>query len=221
MRRRDVLVLSCVLAVVLVTVSVAGALEVERLVALQAVPGGAGRVAQEVPVTAEALRAVAAGLRDERPDVSFALLRRAAEQFPDDARVHNDLGVFAHDAGDFALARAEFERAVMLDGRYEQGLSNLATLHFHEGRYAQAALVLERLSGLNPAEPQYVYDRAMNLAAIARAKQVPSAAEIGVVVGLLEQVVVLDPVYAHAEHNLEVMRGLHAVLVSQDARSLN
>lgn len=89
---------------------------------------------------------------------------------PDSAWGHNQLGAAFHMLGERQLAREHYERAIEL-GPNARALSNLGTIYYHEGRFADAARTYEEALGLNPTSPTTnrnlgdAYQRLGNLAA--------------------------------------------------------
>lgn len=67
--------------------------------------------------------------------------------------VYNE-GVAALRAGDTATAKANFEKALELDGDLMPAVSALAVVYLHEGSYAQAAEMAERFLAVNADDPQ-------------------------------------------------------------------
>jgi Flp pilus assembly protein TadD len=75
------------------------------------------------------LLSVARRLRDDKkPDQSLAVVKGAAELFPNSANVAASLGMALLDSGDRATAKAQFERALQIDannGMAQQALRRL------------------------------------------------------------------------------------------------
>lgn len=99
---------------------------------------------------AQALREL--GRRDE----AAALLRAAAERFPDAAGVFHELGRLAERRGDWAEAAACWRRFVALDPGPWWGHVNLAHALCELGRFADAEAVAAAAQGLFPEEVEVV-----------------------------------------------------------------
>ena len=68
---------------------------------------------------------------------------RALALAPDNAKLWDSLGASRHYQGRLVEAQTAFAKSIALDPR-PQAISNLATLQFYEGRYADAAKTLEQ-----------------------------------------------------------------------------
>ncbi|RME52211.1 hypothetical protein D6783_05535 [Candidatus Woesearchaeota archaeon] len=163
---------------------------------------------------------MAKAVAERNPELAFALLRVAKENFPDDKRALNDFGVLAHQLGRTAEARDAFEAAVALDSSYERARYNLATLYNELGAFDLAAQQLSALVALNDASPNYWYDLAMNKAALLRQEPLPSVEGLDEVIEYLEKVRSLEPGFAKTEENLAVVRNLRAAL-ARDGSSVS
>ncbi len=71
----------------------------------------------------------AQALQQGRTHDAMALLTAAAQRHADHAPIHNLLGVAKRQAGEFAAARAAYERALVIDGTNASVLLNLGILH--------------------------------------------------------------------------------------------
>jgi len=83
--------------------------------------------------------------------VSF--FRRLVELRPDTAWAWSNLGGALFRLGDWAEARVAMERSVAIGPTYE-GLSNLGTLEFYEGRYAEAVPFFEQALAIDDGDWQ-------------------------------------------------------------------
>lgn len=171
-------------------------------------------MSQRFEADANFLRSLTAFLRHKNANLAFNIMDSALEKFPSDKQVHNDYAVLAHDLGKEELAKKHFKKALSLDASYERARFNLATLYNYLGRNKEAIAELEVLHSLNPYEPHYVYDLAMNKASIARANPSPSLEEIDEIIELLELTQRLSPDFAHTSQNIEVLQGLREYLES-------
>lgn len=198
------------------------------LASSQSIASKAGRVVHEGAVrdvrdvfdSGEVFRVMAKAVAERNPELAFALLRVAKENFPDDKRALNDFGVLAHQLGRTAEARDAFEAAVALDSSYERARYNLATLYNELGAFDLAAQQLSALVALNDASPNYWYDLAMNKAALLRQEPLPSVEGLDEVIEYLEKVRSLEPGFAKTEENLAVVRNLRAAL-ARDGSSVS
>jgi tetratricopeptide (TPR) repeat protein len=77
-------------------------------------------------------------------------LEQALAASPEDAQLHNRRGVCYQQTGDVKRARAEFERAVKIDGRYAEAWNNLATMDHADRKYARAIKSYRRATELRP-----------------------------------------------------------------------
>jgi len=94
----------------------------------------------------------------------------AATVAANDPAFYNALGYKLAQDGNAVDAQAAFARAVELDQDYENARSNLATIAFNNGDYASAIEQLRWLVENNPANGNYHFDLAQNLASDARYK---------------------------------------------------
>jgi len=75
---------------------------------------------------------------------------KASKLSPDDARLHNDLGLIALKLGKPGVALAELQRSVQLDPTFAQGYLNLGALALRYRDYATAAQDLAKATALRP-----------------------------------------------------------------------
>ena len=87
----------------------------------------------------------------ERPDrEAMEELKRKIDQFPQDAILHNDLGVLCYEAGEKEQALASYERAVALNPNEPNYLKNLADFYMMEqGRSEEAMKLYLQVLSLN------------------------------------------------------------------------
>lgn len=81
---------------------------------------------------------------DGQPDRALALLDRLAQDFPDDALVHNNRGQTLDRLGRTAEAVVALEASVRLDGRLSRTWSNLARLYLRTDRLSDSIEAGER-----------------------------------------------------------------------------
>lgn len=80
-------------------------------------------------------------------DRTEPLLLQVLEKADSFADLHNMLGIVRHDRGDFAGAKAAFERAVELNPNYTEAQLNLVVVCNDLGDYDAGQAVFERLRG--------------------------------------------------------------------------
>jgi tetratricopeptide (TPR) repeat protein len=101
---------------------------------------------------AERLRAGAA------PGAAGAVLARALEIAPDDAGLHEQVGLAHADAGRFDAAARAYEHSLALDPRRPLTLVNLGVARGQLGDAAGAAAAWERALAVDPGEPLAWYN---------------------------------------------------------------
>ncbi len=77
-------------------------------------------------------------LNEGRVSLGLGALRQAIELDPDEAVLHNALGVARLQLGEAREAQADFERAVAVDPTYSEGYHNLGLALFEQKRYEEA-----------------------------------------------------------------------------------
>jgi len=140
--------------------------------------------------------------RQSKYPEAIAQLKRAAELTPDNAQVYSNMGAVYVDWGDpKVLPEAEkaLKKSVELSPSYA-AYANLASLYFHQKRYADSAPMWEKALGLNDKDYQvwgflantYEWLNQNDKAAAAREREL----------ALLEPLVKLKPEDADAQANL-------------------
>ncbi|MCW8890921.1 MAG: tetratricopeptide repeat protein [Sedimenticola sp.] len=64
-----------------------------------------------------------------RLDEGMALFRSLAKKYPNDAAIHNNIGVIHAERGELELARQAFEQAVKISPDYQQAVRNLGDVY--------------------------------------------------------------------------------------------
>lgn len=106
------------------------------------------RAVAEDPSYSEAQTSLATFLFDRgRVDEAITALRRATELAPSSARVWSNYGGVLAMTGNNAQAEAAYKRSLQLEPS-GQGYSNLATLQYYQGQFAEAAATFERAVAL-------------------------------------------------------------------------
>lgn len=90
-----------------------------------------------------------------RPEVSQLYLERAAEMFPQDARVYIALGKLSESQGDFAAGQSYLARAIQLDPAEAEGYYLLGRIAFNQGDLSRAQFYLEHATELDAVRPEY------------------------------------------------------------------
>ena len=95
-------------------------------------------------------------LRRREPDRAFSVLRRAASDFPKDARAHSTLAALLTRRGSQAEAARQYQLAANLQPRNPAPLFGLAQAEYAQGRLPQAEAALGRVIRLDPmSSPAY------------------------------------------------------------------
>ena len=68
----------------------------------------------------------------------MSIYKAATEQYPSDYRAWNDLGLTQYRAGDYAAAKASFEKAAALDSKATEPMMNLGLIQMVNGNYDRA-----------------------------------------------------------------------------------
>jgi tetratricopeptide (TPR) repeat protein len=89
--------------------------------------------------------------RQSWPD-AIAAYREAIAAQPDDAGLHNRLGMCYQRAGDTKAARKEYRRAIDLKKDYGAAWNNLGTLDHARGKYKQAISAYGRAIKIDPKD---------------------------------------------------------------------
>lgn len=152
----------------------------------RAEPGGGGSAYLDLGV---------AYLGQDEPRAALQALRKARERDPDDARVHNALGLVYQQLSFEERARSAFEKAVALDPEDPQVRNNYGVFLANHGEYDQAGEQFRKaLSNPMYSTPETAY---YNLGWIARRQGKPQTAEEH-----LRTAVELRPGYARAHLTL-------------------
>lgn len=83
-------------------------------------------------------------------EVAIPTYREALAANPNDATLHNRLGVCYHSLGDTGAARREYLRAVGLDARYAEAWNNLGTIYHARREYKKAAKQYRKAIQIRP-----------------------------------------------------------------------
>lgn len=89
-------------------------------------------------------------LRVGKPELAVRTMTRAIEEAPDDPELHNSLGLIFASLGREFDSRAEFERALAIDGANADALRNLAFILHRSGEPSAAYGLLVRCYRATP-----------------------------------------------------------------------
>jgi len=85
--------------------------------------------------------------------------KKALEYIPEDADVHNFLGIAFHRVGHLDSSIAEYKKAVALDPNYHQALNNTGYIYFLKGEYQTALQYFDKALKVNPSYQQAILNR--------------------------------------------------------------
>jgi Flp pilus assembly protein TadD len=126
---------------------------------------------------------------------AIAAYERLLALQPDSARGHAAYGVVLHEIGRVEEARAHYRRALDLDPT-PSAWSNLGTLDFFEGRYADAVGAYEKAIAMRPKDA--TYHNNLGDARTALRRRTEAASAYGTALELLEQQLATNPRDAQA-----------------------
>jgi VWFA-related protein len=95
-----------------------------------------------------------AQMRSQHAQAAISHFEKAVALYPKFVSAYNALGLAYTDLDDGAKARAQFEAAVQLDGKYARSLLNLGRLSVSEGEYASAKSSLARAASTRPNDAE-------------------------------------------------------------------
>ncbi len=85
--------------------------------------------------------------------------KRALQLIPEDAEVHNFLGIAYHRVGELDSAILSFQTATRLDPEYYQAWNNIGYMYFLKGDYKGALMYFDRAIKINPYYEQALLNR--------------------------------------------------------------
>jgi Tfp pilus assembly protein PilF len=85
--------------------------------------------------------------------------KKALEYIPNDAEVHNFLGIAYHRVGHLDSSIMEYKNAVELDPNYYQALNNTGYIYFLKGEYKTALQYFDLAIKANPSYQQAILNR--------------------------------------------------------------
>lgn len=85
--------------------------------------------------------------------------KKALQYIPEDAEVHNFLGIAYHRVGHLDSSITEYKKAVELDPNYHQALNNTGYVYFLKGDYQDALKYFDKALEVNPSYEQAKLNR--------------------------------------------------------------
>lgn len=133
------------------------------------------------------------------------LVKSQSQDFKKDPEFYKALGNYFAEKEDYANAVVAYESALLL-GEDSDVRNNLAVIYFKQGKYSEAIAQLRILIQLEPDNPSYHYDLAVNLVDRFRNSKEQSLADLQEALLEYERTDSLSPGYSHARENIEVLR---------------
>ena len=127
------------------------------------------------------------------------------KDFKQDPDFYKALGNYLAEQGEYDKAILAYESCLLL-GENMEVRNNLAILYYKQGRYSEAINQLRKLITLEPDNPSYHYDLAINLVDRFRNTQEQDLNDLIEALKEYELVEELEPGYAHAKENMEVLK---------------
>ena len=90
-------------------------------------------------------------IKDKNYSAAESILRKAISQKPDDAVMHNHLGLALKNQGKYKEALTSYEKALKLKPGYYEAMNNLAVTHEMLGDKKKAKLFYKKALSLNPS----------------------------------------------------------------------
>ncbi|MBN2458752.1 tetratricopeptide repeat protein [Candidatus Woesearchaeota archaeon] len=110
----------------------------------------------------------------------------------------------------------QYKKALSLDPLNEKAMNNLAFMLNKLGKYAQAALELEKLIGINPENPSYHYDYAINLVLEIKKTGQGKIEDIEKAIEELRKADQLEPGFKNVDENIAFLEGLKSQYYSKN-----
>ena len=127
------------------------------------------------------------------------------KDFRKDPGFYKALGNYFAEQGEYEKAITAYESCLLL-GEDKDARNNLAVLYHKQGRYSEAINQLRRLIIIQPDNPSYHYDLAVNLVDRFRRTEEKNIADLEEALAEYERAEALEPGYAYAAQNIEVLR---------------
>ena len=127
------------------------------------------------------------------------------QDFKKDPEFYKALGNHFAEQGEYENAVIAYESCLLL-GEDLDVRNNLAVIYHKQARYAQAIYQLRQLIILEPDNPGYHYDLAINLVDRFRNTEEQDINDLAEALIEYERVEELEPRFSHAKENIEVLR---------------
>lgn len=126
----------------------------------------------------------------------------------EDAELYYITGNAFYKEGDYENAIKYYEKAVRINHLYEEAHNNLAFLYNKLGEYKRAAEHLAELVRINPANPGYHYDYAINLVLNIKKTKRGEIEEIETAMNEFRIADSLEPGFMYAKENAEFLESM-------------
>ena len=133
----------------------------------------------------------------------------------EDAELYYITGNAFYKQSDYQEAVKYYEKAANINPLYEEAHNNLAFLYNKLEDYARAAEHLAVLININPANPSYHYDYAINLALNIKKTKQGEIEEIETAIKEFSIAESLEAGYEHAKENIDFLEGMRAEYYSK------
>lgn len=133
------------------------------------------------------------------------IVKTSNQDFKQDPEFYKALGNHFAEQGDYENAIIAYETCLLL-GEDQDVRNNLAVLYYKQARYTQAIYHLRKLIITEPDNPSYHYDLAINLVDRFRNTEEPDINDLAEALAEYKQVEELEPGYAYAKENIEVLK---------------
>lgn len=127
------------------------------------------------------------------------------QDFKQDPEFYKALGNHFTEQGEYENAAVAYETCLLL-GEDLDVRNNLAVIYYKQARYTQAIYQLRKLIILEPDNPGYHYDLAINLVDRFRNTEEQNINDLEEALAEYERVEELEPGFAHAKENIGVLR---------------
>lgn len=125
-----------------------------------------------------------------------------------DAELYYITGNALYKQSDYKNAIKNYEKAVSIKPLYEEAHNNLAFLYNKLGDYHRAAEHLAVLIKINPVNPSYHYDYAINLAMNIKQTKQGEIEEIETAIEEFSIAESLEAGYSHAKENIDFLTSM-------------
>ncbi len=122
-----------------------------------------------------------------------------------DASLYFQAGNMFSSREDHSQAIDNYEKAVALNPRYEEALSNLAISYNKLKLYDKATVPLKRLVELKPENPSYQYDYGVNIVLAIKAKNSGTIEEVEDALAAFRKAEELQPGFEKSQENIDFL----------------